>query len=249
MLIIACRVAQGPKRQWGGSMSRIAFAALTLSATLSTAATATVITGAGSLSGANPIYLPDANYLGAGPIAVGGGVTWYSNQSNSAYGWTNGYSTSTLMVAPGDPPIIGLNDAYDTTSGGYATMTLAFATPTSGFLAEIFWNNGFSNLNSANIAIYDSAHALLEYFQFNNNGNDTGLPSGYYGFSRPTADIAYVNFNNGYIGARNLSYVGPTINAPELAVPEASTWAMLIAGFGVLGLSLRLGRSPKKQLA
>lgn len=230
-------------------MRKLVLAAVACCATIPSAASATVITGAGSLPGGNPIYLPDANYLGSGPVAVGGGVTWSSNQSNSVYGWTGGYFTNTLVVAPGDPPIIGLNDAYDVGSGGYATMRLTFATPTSGFLAEIFWNNGFSNANSANIAAYDSANNLLEYFPFNNNGNDIGLASGYYGFSHATADIAYINFNNGYIGARNLSYVGPTINGPVDAVPEPSTWAMMIAGFGLIGLGFRRSKARFRPLS
>lgn len=229
-------------------MRRMVLAALALCAIAPSAASATVITGFGSLPGGNPIYLPSANYVGSGPVAVGGGVTWSSNQSNSLYGWTGGYVTNTLVVAPGNPPIIGLNDAYDVGSGGYATMTLTFATPTSGFLAEIFWNNGFSNANSANIAAYDSAHNLLEYFQLNNNGNDIGLLSGYYGFAHAIADIAYINFNNGYIGARNLSYVGPAINAPQSAVPEASTWAMMIVGFGLLGMFHRHRKAARPRL-
>jgi hypothetical protein len=229
-------------------MHKTVLAVLAFCAIAPSAATATVITGAGSLPGGNPIYLPDANYVGSGPVAVGGGVTWSSNQSNSVYGWTGGYTTNTLVVASGDPPIIGLNDAYDVGSGGYATMTLTFATPTAGFLAELFWNNGFSNANSANIAAYDSANNLLEYVLLNNNGNDTGTPSGYYGFSRAIADIAYVNFNNGYIGARNISYVGPTINDPA-AVPEPSTWAMMIGGFGLLGMGFRRRKVVRSRLA
>ena len=116
-------------------------------------------------------------------------------------------------------------------------MTLSFATATSGFLAELFWtDNEFTNLNSASIYIYDSSMNLLEFVGLNNNGSSIGLQSGYYGFSRPTADIAYVKFSNSHIGARNLSYVGPAINA---AVPEPGSWLMMLLGFAAIGLATR----------
>lgn len=223
-------------------MHKVALAAVALCAVVPSAAFATPISGAGSLSGANPINLPASNLTGAGPVVIGGGVTWTSNEANSLFGWTGGYAAGNNTIAPGDPPIIALNDAYDVGSGGYATMTLSFATPTSGFLAELFWtDNEYTNLNSASIYIYDSAMNLLEFTGLNNNGNTIGLPSGYYGFSRGSADISYVRFSNSHIGARNLSYVGPGINLPD-AVPELATWAMMLLGLGGIGLVSRKRR-------
>src|SRR5207245_1718670 len=163
---------------------------------------ATTIQGAGSLPAATPINLPASNLVGAGPVDIGGGLTWSSNETNSLFGWTGGYAAGNNNIVAGDPPIIGLNDAYDVGSGGYATMMISFATPTSGFLAELFWtDNEYTNLNSSSIAIYDSGNNLLEYIALNNNGGGGGLSSGYYGFSRATADISYVKFNNSDIGA------------------------------------------------
>lgn len=223
-------------------MHKVAMAAAALCAVAASTVNATPISGAGSLVGANPINLPASNLTGAGPIDIGGGVTWSSNQTNSLYGWTGGYAAGNNNIAAGDPPIIALNDAYDVGSGGYATMTLSFATPTSGFLAELFWtDNEYTNLNSASIYIYDSSMNLLEFTGLNNNGNSIGMQSGYYGFSRPTADISYVKFSNSHIGARNLSYVGPEINAVT-AVPEPATWAMMLVGFAGIGFAARRRR-------
>jgi hypothetical protein len=204
--------------------------------------TAMPITGAGSLAGANPINLPASNLTGAGPVVIGGGITWNSNQANSLFGWTGGYVTGNNNIAPGNPPIIALNDAYDVGSGGYASMVLSFASPTSGFLAELFWtDNEYTNANSASFYIYDSAMNELEFTPLNHNGNSTGTPSGYYGFSRASADISYVYFSNSHIGARNLSYVGPEINS-STAVPEPATWAMMLLGFLGIGLASRRRR-------
>ena len=220
-------------------MSKMVLAVAALCALAPTAAWAAPITGAGSLVGANPINLPAVNYSGAGPVVIGGGVTWNSNQANALYGWTGGYPAGNNTILPGSPPIIAVNSGYDVATGGYANMWLSFATPTSGFLAELFWtDNEATNANSASIHIYDSAMNQLEFTPFNNNGNSTGMLSGYYGFSRATADISYVYFSNSHIGARNISYVGPAINAVS-AVPEPSTWGMMLAGFGLLGFAVR----------
>lgn len=223
----------------GGTAKAVALLAVAIASATPSTAFASVIMGAGSLSGANPINLPSANYTGSGPVVVGGGITWESNQSNSLYGWTGGYAAGNNNIAPGDPPIIAVNDAYDVGTGGYAKMWLSFAAPTSGFLAELFWTDGEStNLNSSSIYIYDSSMNLLEFIGLNNNGNFNGNVSGYYGFSRPTADISYVYFANSRIGARNLSYVGPEVNAVG-AVPEPATWAMMLLGLGGIGYASR----------
>ena len=79
---------------------------------------------------------------------------------------------------------------------------------------------------------------LLEDTPLNNNGNGTGMQSGYYGFQRASADISYVYFSNSYIGARNLSYIGPAVNALG-AVPEPATWAMMLLGFVGIGTAVR----------
>ena len=218
-----------------GTAKGVALVALVVAAAGSSTASATTINGAGSLVGANAINLPASNIIGSGPVDIGGGVSWESNQTNSLFGWTGGYTTGNATIDPGDPPIIALNDAYDVGTGGYAKMWLTFATPTSGFLAELFWtDNENTNLNSAGIFAYDSSMNLIDYIALNNNGNSTGMQSGYYGFSEATADIAYIYFDNSHIGARNLSYVGPEINAVG-AVPEPGTWAMMLLGLGAVG--------------
>ncbi|MEA3080302.1 MAG: hypothetical protein QOF05_1710 [Sphingomonadales bacterium] len=230
-------------------MHKIALATAALCAVAPSAVIAAPITGAGSLAGANSINLPASNTVGAGPVVIGGGVTWSSNEANSLYGWTGGYVAGNNTILPGNPPIIALNNAYDVASGGYATMTLTFAAPTSGFLAELFWtDNEFTNFNSASIYIYDSGMNLLEFTGLNNNGNSIGLPSGYYGFSRASADISYVRFSNSHIGARNLSYVGPEINGVN-AVPEPATWAMMLFGLAGIGLASRRRKTGRVDLA
>jgi hypothetical protein len=210
----------------------------------STAAMATQLTGAGSLAGGNPIILPADNLIGAGPVDLGG-VVWSSNAAASIFGSTAGYAFSNGIVAAGDPPMVLLNAG--SLNGGYATMSLVFSAPTSGFLGEFFWIDGTSAGNSVNIAAYDKDDNLLDWIALNNNGNPIGKPAGYYGFSFGTASISKININNGYIGARNLSYVGPTIGGAP-GVPEPASWMLMIAGVTLVGAMQRV-RSSKARIA
>lgn len=220
-------------------MRKIILSVIALSA-FASSASATEILGAGSLPGATTIVIPSSNLTGTGPFNLGGGISWSSNQATALFGWTGGYSAGNNLILPGDPPIIAVNSGYDVGSGGYASMILSFAAPTSGFLAELFWtDNEYTNFNSGNFYIFDSAMNLLEYTPLNNNGNSIGAASGYYGFSRPGADISYVYFSNSHLGARNMSYIASEING---AVPEPATWAMMLLGFGAMGVSLRRRR-------
>lgn len=221
--------------------------ALAIAAAVPQTSYAATIVGAGSLPGANKINLPPVNQTGVGPITFGG-ATWSSNISTALFGWTGGYVFANGTIAPGEP-IIALN-APNTDTNTYADMYLRFPTLTSGFLAEIFWTNPNQYSVSGFFGAYNSSGGLLDYFELNNNGNFNGRTSGYYGFSRATADIAYVRLSNAYIGARDLRWVGPEINPPTVGgIPEPKVWAMMILGFGLIGTALRTRKAQQKVLA
>ncbi len=57
--------------------------------------------------------------------------------------------------------------------------------------------------------------------------------SGDYGICA-VADIAYVNFSNGYIGARDISVCGARDKRARRRSPEPATWAMMLLGFGAM---------------
>ena len=210
---------------------------LAIAATVPQGVHAATIVGVGSLPGANKINLPPVNQTGAGPITFGG-ATWSSNSPTALFGWTGGLTFGNGVAAPGEPVMtvnIGKNPG-DT----YADMFLILPTATTGFLAELFWTNGTSSPVSGFFGAYNSSGTLLDYFELNNNGSFNGRGQGYYGFSRATADIAYLRFSNSFIGARNLTWIGPEINPPTLGgVPEPAVWVMMILGFGVIGGTLR----------
>lgn len=168
-------------------------------------------------------------------------MKWFSNVATSKFGWTNGYVFGNATVPAGEPPIIALDAGH--IDGAYATMTLVFPTLTSGFLGEFFWTDFTSAGNSVNLAAHDANGNLLEQLFLNDNGRPIGNQPGYYGFLRAQADIAYINLNNGFVGARNLRWIGPEIN-PVSAVPEPASWLILVLGFGLVGATARRSRSP-----
>lgn len=220
----------------------LAFKALYFGTILAAASTAgaSVVT---TLPGGTAIPIPAINLQTMSSTAIGGGITFTSIATNgSILGKTSAMTFGNGSFAAGNPYL-----SLEAPANGYnyATMSLNFATPTSGFLADIRWTDGgpgIGNLayNSASIAAYNAAGTLLEVYQVNNNGNSVGIPGGTYGFLRSVADISRIDFNNAFMGARDLQYIGPPIGAS--LVPEAATWSMMIAGFGLLGAAMRRRR-------
>jgi hypothetical protein len=176
---------------------------------------ATVIT---SLSGGTSVPMPSVDYSGAGPQTFGPGITWTSSYSNANFGWTgyygfvgNGFWSGTPMAGTNSPT---------------AFMNYTFSTPISAFLSEVNWAPGYSNGANIFMSAFDSSNALIETFQFANGSSNLVSP-GYYGFQEDSSSIARIEFSGGYIGDRNISI--------SSAVPEPSTWAMLILGFAGVG--------------
>ena len=203
-----------------------------------------------TLPGGTAIPIPALDLTTVSSTAIGGGITFTSNAlpGGSILGDTGTTVFGNGTFGPGNPYL-----SLGVAANGYvyATMSLTFATPTSGFLADLRWTDGgpgIGNLasNSASIAAYNTNGDLIEVIQFNNNGNYIGYAPGTYGFLRATADIARIDFNNAFMGARDLLYIGPAFATPG-AVPEPASWAMLIMGFGLMGYAIR--RRPKVQFA
>ncbi len=184
----------------------------------STPAAAVVVT---SLPGGTELPIPPLNQFTAGPVNFGPGVTYSSSNSRSVFGWQSDYGFISNGFWSGQS-MIGLNSP-----GG--TFVLDFAAPISGFLGELNWTVGQGG--NASIQIFNSANVLLEELILENGANV--VAPGFYGFSRESADIASVRFNNEFIGVRNISVLSTG------AVPEPSTWALMLLGFFGLGAAMR----------
>jgi hypothetical protein len=184
-------------------------------------ATASVIT---SLPGGVAQVMPEVNVFGSGPN-VFGDVTWTST-TTSVFGYTGGYSFNDNGNWDA-PPMVGTDDES-------AAMNLTFAGPVAGFLAEINWAvyDG-SDFDDAYMRAYDASDNLLELIHFS-SGSTNLLAPGYWGFQRGTTEIARIELQGAYIGARNIS-LSDTVGG----VPEPESWALMVLGFGGLGALMR----------
>jgi hypothetical protein len=194
------------------------------------------------------------NPFSAGPVQFGSGVTYSSTSASSLIGATGAYNFGVNGSWKG-APMAGLNVAQ-------GSMTFDFATPVSSVMAELNWDPNHTGGQPVFISIFNSANVLLETFQLS-NGDDL-LDTGYYGFTRGTADISRMVLSNGYIGARNFYTNGQTYGggyrsngyegfggrgdegfhgeSHQAPVPEPSTWLLMIVGFGACGAMLRRSR-------
>jgi hypothetical protein len=197
------------------------------------------------------------NPFSAGPVSFGSGVTYSASSASSVIGATAAYSFGSNGSWKG-VPMAGLNTAQ-------GSMTFDFANPVSSVMAELNWSPGQSGGEPVFISIFNSANELLETFQL--TGRDEVLDSGYYGFTRSSADISRIVLSNGYIGARNFytngqNYGGSTYGGGfdtfsqgggfhsegepggglQAPVPEPSVWMLMIVGFGACGVMLRRTR-------
>ena len=78
---------------------------------------------------------------------------------------------------------------------------------------------------------------LTHIYSANYAGGDWGIPAG-----------VYVGFEDLYGGGDrdydDLRFVFTNVGGGEVAVPEPATWAMLITGFGLIGMVARRRRMP-----
>jgi PEP-CTERM motif len=105
-----------------------------------------------------------------------------------------------------------------------STMTFDFSSPVSAVGGFI---NYVPRTGTPVISVYDSTDTLIESYTLNfstGGGSNTGF---FYGFSEATP-IKYFDLSGAYIGLTNLT-------AATSAVPEPSTWAMMLLGFAGVG--------------
>ncbi len=177
-------------------------AALVLTS-FSLAAQAAVVT---SLAGATAIVVPD-NYISTTNQVIAPGIT-FTASSPSAFGYSGPYAFNGNGNWSGTPIVA--------TDNGAGYFEINFADAVSGFLGEVNWTN-LNYAGDATMSIYGAANNLLETLVLEQGGVNLVAASAYYGFSRPTADIARVRFSNEYIGARNMSFVRDSNDVPEPA--------------------------------
>ena len=168
-----------------------------------------------------------------GPTVLPGGVTFTSTTSASVIG-SGSYGIAGNGSSTG--PIIGLNSSR-------ATMTLTFDSALASF--GLGMNYAPSFYGSPVIAAYDAGGGLIASYDLAALA-PISTPGGinafaFRGIDGGGAQIKSFTMSGAYIIA-SASREDPVIGG---VVPEASTWAMLIVGFGFVGASMRNRRANR----
>ncbi|NVD74799.1 PEP-CTERM sorting domain-containing protein [Duganella sp. BJB1802] len=196
-------------------MKKLTFAVLCALAGLS--AHAAQVT---SLPGGVVLTMPELGYFGSGPLNLAPGVDWSSAYGDSVFGYSGAYGFADNGMWKG-LTMAGTNDQV-------STMTLAFSQAVAGVGA--FFNYSPRYFGPATIAVYDANHTLIESTTLTFI-TDGGLNQGeFHGFLEHSPSISYFSMTGAYIGAANFAVQ---------AVPEPGTYAMLVAGLGLLGIAGR----------
>lgn len=173
-----------------------------------------------SLPGGVVLTMPELGYFGSGPLNLAPGVDWSSGNGDAVFGYRGGYGFADNGIWEG-LTMAGTNDQG-------SAMTLAFSQAVAGVGA--FFNYSPRYYGPATIAVYDANHTLIESttLTFTTAG---GLNQGeFHGFVESAPSISYFTMSGAYIGAANFAVQ---------AVPEPGTYAMLLAGLGLLGIAAR----------
>ena len=182
-----------------------------------------------SLPGGTVIPMAPLNLFTAGPIVQAPGIVWSSGSSESVFGYIDRYGFVSNGEWSGLPAMVGTND-------GTTTMEYAFSTPQFGVGGTLNYAPGFGD--DPTISVFDSTHALIESSVLSFSTTGAGE---FHGFLESSASIAYFSLAGSYIGLRDL-----TIQTPN-PIPEPETYAMMLAGLGLLGFAAR--RRKQKSMA
>ncbi len=208
-------------RQLAGSVAMAALATFTITAaaSASTVSTQTTEAGAAALFPGTAAVTFNSVAPGAFSTYTSQGVTFTPDSGTEYIDGTYANQFNTFGQS--------LHNCYCGNSFGQVTMT--FATPVSGI--GFFW--GASD-NQWTLSAYDSSNALIESFllpitSFSNAGDFVGIKDpgiAYAILAGPSSDYVFIDDVTGIPGG----------------VPEPATWAMMVAGLGLLGGALRTAR-------
>lgn len=177
--------------------------------------------------------LPSLNITG--PFNLGHGVTLVSSPfvEIGAFNADLGDNGAWSVVGNSNRDGYFLSTSFVFNNGA---MGFSFDTPMQqvGIFANQFQALDTTN-NTIQVLAYDASGNVLETFTTNINTDVDSFDEGMFiGFQRASADIYGFGLANGSFVVDNLT-ISP--------VPEADAWAMLLAGFGVVGAMARRRRT------
>lgn len=215
--------------------------AFAIAALAATGASASVlVTSPGAYSGPMLNLTPYANgnyNFTFGPVNVGPGLTFTSNNGggNSGQGSVvgqGGYGLGANGSFGGSAVYIGVDSGT-----GYAQIT--FSSAQTQFYG--YWNYAPGFGDNATISTLDSAGNVLQSFDLTALA-PISTPGGFNAFEFRGID-GTDQFYGVRFGGNYILLAATATGDPTGGVPEAATWAMLIAGFGLVGAVARRRRT------
>lgn len=162
------------------------------------------------------------------PIAGGAGNVFISSPGYTNYGAGNNPTTTSILTANGD-------EAFE----------LLLAGPANSVYLDVYLND----LGPATLTYFDGAVQIGQYIlgadanPANNFLSQIGMNFG------PGTQITRITFASTLGGRLNTGIDNITVEFLPNGVPEPATWAMLIAGFGVVGGATRTRRRAASAFA
>jgi len=96
---------------------------------------------------------------------------------------------------------------------------------------------GIAGPTTLRFELLDGAMALLEGYDVTTTPSNT-----YYYINRAGPDVRYLRVAGNFIAIDDLQFATTTVPPQGGAVPEPATWAMMLFGFGAIGLTIRRRR-------
>ncbi|WPB57993.1 PEP-CTERM sorting domain-containing protein [Xylophilus sp. GOD-11R] len=147
-------------------------------------------------------------------------ITWTGE--NSLFGYSGLFGFNDNGTWDGTP-------AYTVAGGLSSAYVFSFSNPVAAVGGIL---NSISE-EYAYMAIFDSNYDFIEDYDLSIN-NSTGAGE-FHGFQRPTNEISHFLLGGGHIALRDLTIA----YAPLAAVPEPETYALLLAGLGLVSTAAR----------
>lgn len=147
-------------------------------------------------------------------------------------------STTPYPAADNGPFVVGPGIEVTNVADGVATLDVSGSNIFIDFVSTSFW--GTTTFNGWVLSDETDNLAAILGVSIDPATNMSGFSLSNVSF---TGDAITVNWQG--LSFTDSTVVSLNVDFGDTVVPEASTWAMMLLGFGVAGFMLRRGRKPK----